>query len=122
MTDDLPPLPWAHEYITEDNGLFYTALYTGQQMRAYARAAVETQRAENERLQKQIAHHRADYADCATTRLNQAEEIERLRALVYDASKLLTEIVRSPNAEHVADYHNAAVRAIKDEALRAGKK
>jgi hypothetical protein len=54
MVDDLPPLPWAHDCLIEDNGT-YTAIYTGQQMADYARAAIEAKRAEIERQREEIA-------------------------------------------------------------------
>jgi hypothetical protein len=43
--------------------------------------------------------------------------IEELRI----AAKDLTEIVRMPNAEYVADAHNAAVRKIREIVRQQGK-
>lgn len=43
-----------------------------------------------------------------------AEEIIRLRGL-REVVTDLTEIVRMPNAEHIADKHNAAVRRLREE-------
>ena len=45
-----------------------------------------------------------------------AAEIHRLGDLIRKCAKDLTEIVRMPNAEYVADAHNAAVRKLRKEA------
>ena len=76
MTDDLPPLPeprierhecelWGQNILVD--------LFDQQQMAAYARASVEAQRAENERLQ-----HQANNDIC---------EIERLRRALHDIAE-----------------------------------
>lgn len=51
-----------------------------------------------------------------------AAERERYRAAL-DQVKHLTNIVRMPNAEYVADEHNAAVNALREirDAIRSGK-
>lgn len=49
-------------------------------------------------------------------------DAERYRAAL-DQVKHLTNIVRMPNAEYVADEHNAAVNALREirDAIRSGK-
>jgi hypothetical protein len=44
-------------------------------------------------------------------------EVERLRKIIRTASKDLIQVMRMPNIEHVADKHNAAIRALKEEPL-----
>ena len=42
-------------------------------------------------------------------------ENQRLRELLRTTVPALTDIVRMPNVEHVADAHNEAVRRLKEE-------
>ena len=45
-----------------------------------------------------------------------AAEINRLGRLIRECAKDLINVVRMPNAEYVADTHNAAVQKLRNEA------
>jgi hypothetical protein len=73
MTDDLPPLPEPDYIVSRDNGID-RAMWFGESMAAYARAAVEARRAEIERL-------RTDYALLSDDYKQLLGDVERLREM-----------------------------------------
>ena len=59
------------------------------------------------------AYHVMDQDDCGAW--VRYADVERLRELLRTTVPALTDIVRMPNVEHVADAHNEAVRRLKEE-------
>lgn len=128
--------------LTNHDDAQVTDLYAADQMRAYADAARQgwlspeeaaalkadhrrlmsaykdaTEEAERLRAKRDEAARRAEYWKGEHLAGNQEidrlhAENESLRAVLREASSL-SEIVRTPNAEYVADAHNKAVRALR---------
>jgi hypothetical protein len=80
MTDDLPPLPEPDYIVSRDNGID-RAMWAGESMAAYARAAVEAHRAEH----GMAAHEFRPTIDKALAELDAREKIELLRELLREA-------------------------------------
>jgi hypothetical protein len=80
MTDDLPPLPEPDAVIGYPEGID-RAVWFGESMAAYARAAVEAHRAEH----GMAAHEFRPTIDKALAELDAREKIELLRELLREA-------------------------------------
>jgi hypothetical protein len=81
-TDDLPPLPtaawtgWCPRSVVSDPD----AMYTADQMHSYARAAIEDQRAKNERLRELLRETRGILMASAV--MGAGDMIDRIDAML----------------------------------------
>jgi hypothetical protein len=134
---DLPPLPPSSAFSLT------RSVYTAEDMRDYASAALaaaQPAQAEpaayvDERAISWLAERRDKPGASITTKLSAIKSFERPMPIYTAPPQPLTlskalecvpdliEVARMPNAEHVADAHNAAVRRLRAvlAAAREGK-